>query len=98
MKTHRKRMGLAILAAAMALALTAAGSGCGNESSDSRPESLRDATSGWGTNWEKHSIDYAELLSGGPPRDGIPSIDEPAFITPGEASQWLADNEPVIAL
>ena len=51
-----------------------------------------------GQNWNKHSIDYDELLAGGPPRDGIPSIDEPVFISPDEAAEWLADNEPVIAL
>jgi hypothetical protein len=65
---------------------------------DDRPGRLRAATAGWNTDWNKHSIDYDELLSGGPPRDGIPSIDEPKFISPGEAAGWLADNEPVIAL
>jgi hypothetical protein len=65
---------------------------------DDRSSRLRFATSGWNTNWNKHTIDYDELLSGGPPRDGIPSIDDPAFISPEEASDWLAGNEPVIAL
>ncbi|NOZ06382.1 MAG: DUF3179 domain-containing protein [Chloroflexi bacterium] len=65
---------------------------------DNRPSSLRSATQSWGTNWNKHTVDYTELLSGGPPRDGIPSIDEPKFIGQEEAQQWLADNEPVIAL
>jgi hypothetical protein len=37
-------------------------------------------------------------MAGGPPRDGIPSIDEPRFVGPGEAAEWLADSEPVIAL
>jgi hypothetical protein len=55
-------------------------------------------TASWGTNWNKHTIAYDELLSGGPPRDGIPSIDDPQFIASSEASDWLADNEPVIAL
>lgn len=31
------------------------------------------------------------------PRDAIPSIDEPRFIAPAEAT-WLADREPVISL
>ncbi|MGD9145382.1 MAG: DUF3179 domain-containing protein [Anaerolineae bacterium] len=65
---------------------------------DDRPARLRAATRGWNTNWEIHSINYDELLSGGPPRDGIPSIDEPKFVDPDEAADWLADNEPVIAL
>ena len=65
---------------------------------DDRPARLKSLTSDWNTNWNKHTIDYAELLSGGPPRDGIPSIDAPHFIPPEEAAGWLAGNEPVIAL
>jgi hypothetical protein len=65
---------------------------------DDRPDSLRRVTQGWNTNWALHTIDYAEVLSGGPPRDGIPSIDDPQFINQDEAKPWLADNEPVIAL
>jgi hypothetical protein len=59
---------------------------------------LRGVTSSWNTNWDLHTIDYDELLSGGPPRDGIPSIDEPNFIAASAAADWLAGNEPVIAL
>lgn len=33
-----------------------------------------------------------KFLSGGPPKDGIPSIDNPKFITPEEAD-WLPDDE-----
>jgi hypothetical protein len=65
---------------------------------DDRPSRLRTATSSWATNWNRHTIEYDELLSGGPPRDGIPSIDDPQFISPDEAGEWLADVEPVIAL
>lgn len=65
---------------------------------DDRPIGLRVTTSGWNTNWSRHTIDYGELQSGGPPRDGIPSIDNPQFISPDQAEAWLADNEPVIAL
>jgi hypothetical protein len=37
-----------------------------------------------------------EIMSGGPPPDGIPSIDQPAFVDQEEADQWLESNEPVI--
>jgi hypothetical protein len=30
--------------------------------------------------------------------DSIPSIDDPNFVEPGEASRWLADREPVVSL
>ena len=55
-------------------------------------------TSAWNTNWTRRTIDTSAILSGGPPRDGIPSIDAPLFVSPDEAAGWLADNEPVIAL
>jgi len=36
------------------------------------------------------------MMSGGPPPDGIPSIDDPHFVTPAEAD--LDDGDPVIGL
>jgi hypothetical protein len=65
---------------------------------DNRSDRLRSLTRSWNTNWERRTIAYDEILSGGPPRDGIPSIDAPLFISPQEAGDWLADNEPVIAI
>ena len=65
---------------------------------DTRSRGLKRLTDSWNTNWHLHTIDYDELLAGGPPRDGIPSIDDPQFIPIVEALEWLAPNEPVIAL
>lgn len=53
---------------------------------------------GWRTNTEKRSIDLAELMSGGPPKDGIPALTQPKFVSAEEASHWLKPNEPVISL
>lgn len=39
-----------------------------------------------------------QILSGGPPPDGIPPIDAPAFIDVLAADEWLDDTEPVVAL
>lgn len=52
---------------------------------------------GWKTDFSKSSIDFKEILSGGPPRDGIPPIDRPKF-TSLKASSELAQHEPVISL
>ncbi len=41
---------------------------------------------------------YSEILSGGPPKDGIPAIDEPQLTTTDEADTWLEPQEPVILL
>ena len=65
---------------------------------DTRSDFLQRATIGWNTDWSKHSIEYHDLLSGGPPRDGIPPIDQPKFIENQLAAQWLKPNDPVIAL
>jgi len=34
-------------------------------------------------------VPYSEILSGGPPKDGIPAIDEPQFTTVDQADTWL---------
>ncbi|MBS1252345.1 MAG: hypothetical protein MAG451_01384 [Anaerolineales bacterium] len=39
-----------------------------------------------------------EILSGGPPPDGIPPIDAPKFVTVEAAGEWLVDREPVVAV
>lgn len=49
------------------------------------------------TDFSKTSIDLGEIMSGGPPRDGIPPIDEPAFM-PIENIRDIAPNEPVVGL
>ena len=46
------------------------------------------------TDFETTSVDFGDIFSGGPPKDGIPSIDDPSFVPVGEAD--LPDREPVI--
>ena len=50
------------------------------------------------TDGVKHSVPLSEIIGGGPPKDGIPSIDNPKFISVAEASKVLNDREPGIAL
>lgn len=42
-------------------------------------------------------VDPNEIVSGGPPPDGIPPIDDPT-LEPVASVDWLAEREPVIAL
>ncbi len=49
------------------------------------------------TDFSKTAVDFAEILSGGPPKDGIPSIDDPAF-EPVAGASGLSETEPVIGL
>src|SRR5919197_215082 len=44
------------------------------------------------TDFSKHSVPYREVLSGGPPKDGIPAIDTPTFVGVAEADGWLKPN------
>ena len=55
------------------------------------------------TDFSKHGVELSEIKSGGPPKDGIPSIDTPRFerLVNGKGVGWssrLTDNEPVISL
>jgi hypothetical protein len=54
------------------------------------------AASSFRTDFTKRTISYSEVLSGGPPKDGIPAIDAPRFVDVAEADQWLAAVEPVV--
>ncbi len=59
---------------------------------------LRVSTDGWRTDFTKASVDLGEFLGGGPPKDGIPAIDEPAFESIAAARGWLIGRSPVISL
>lgn len=43
----------------------------------------------------RHSIPVEEIQSGGPPRDGIPALLEPKFVSAAEAS-FLAPDDRVL--
>lgn len=61
------------------------------------PQIQRWKFEGWNkTNFEKRQVPLDEILSGGPPRDGIPPIYNPTFESIAEASKWLPDSEPVL--
>jgi hypothetical protein len=48
------------------------------------------------TDFSNHTVPYDEILSGGPPKDGIPAIDAPQFVSVNEADDWLEPQEPVV--
>jgi hypothetical protein len=54
--------------------------------------------SGWRTDFTRHTVPLAEIVSGGPPKDGIPAIDVPRFQTVSQAAAWLGDREPVVVV
>ena len=46
----------------------------------------------------KYIVDPEKIVSGGVPKDGIASIDNPKFVSLEEADKWITDNELVLAL
>ena len=52
---------------------------------------------GWKTDFRLHTVPYSEIRFV-IPRDNIPSIDAPKFVSPADAGEWLQDMEPVVSL
>jgi hypothetical protein len=50
------------------------------------------------TDFERALVPFDEIRSGGPPKDGIPSIDEPSFRAVGAVRDDLNAEEPVMTL
>jgi len=45
----------------------------------------------------KHSVPLDKIRGGGPPRDGIPSIDDPKFVSASD-EEFVSDSDIVIGL
>lgn len=63
------------------------------ETARTRYQRLLRAT--WDTDFTRTMISFDEIMTGGPPKDGIPSIDNPQFESIADADLWLDDLEPV---
>ncbi len=79
------------LLAASFMLLGGCGRAAGDDAAAFRSEFSR-------TDFAKRTVSLDEIFSGGPPRDGIPSIDRPRFVSTAQAASWLRPDEPVIAL
>jgi hypothetical protein len=87
----------ALALAAAVLAGCAGGAPGGDPRRDDR-ERLAVDTAGWKTDFSRHSVPLSEFMRGGPPRDGIPPIDEPKAVSRREAEEFLGAREPVLAV
>lgn len=54
-------------------------------------------TRGWDTDFSLHTVGFGEIRTV-IPRDNIPAIDAPKFVSVRAAAGWLEDVEPVVAL
>ncbi len=101
----RPRRGLAATAVALgaAVVLAACGSNAGSDEEASggaglSADQLPGASAEFTTDFTKHSVPLGEFMSGGPPKDGIPAIDDPKLVSVQEADSFLDAGEPVALL
>jgi hypothetical protein len=80
------------MATAFAIALTACTSVGTAEGGGDRRDATGDAPA-----TPSPLVNPEDIISGGPPPDGIPPIDEPRFVAPEDA-RFLANREPVLAV
>ena len=48
-------------------------------------------------NFDRHEIPVDEIISGGPPKDGIPALTNPEYVSAGEAA-FSKDDDKVIGV
>jgi Protein of unknown function (DUF3179) len=77
----------------LGLALTA----CSRDVAGQTSEGLRDSSPTESEGRPQPPVDPDDIISGGPPPDGIPPIDDPEFLAPSDV-HFLADREPVLAV
>ena len=65
------------------------------EAEETRTRYQRLLRAQWDTDFSRTTISFDEIMTGGPPKDGIPSIDDPQFESVADADLWLDDLEPV---
>ena len=94
---YRGKLAQIILVVSLLVATTLGISLIGVKAAHSQSSADFWRSEGWKTNFDKSSIDFLEVMSGGPPKDGIPSIDTPQFI-PASKEDTVRDIEPVIGL
>lgn len=92
------RIATAALIAAVVVAGCNSGSDGGSEATGDEAAGLEQVpfdTSSWRTDFSTHGVPLDEFVGGGPPKDGIPSIDDPKLVSLAEADKFLAPREPV---
>lgn len=52
----------------------------------------------WRTDFRRHTVPLSEIVSGGPPKDGIPALSRPRLESVASADRWLAPREPVMVV
>ncbi len=82
----------------LAAVLLAASSAAGQSQEQAEDVSRLRGSDEWRTDFSRSAVPFEEILSGGPPKDGIPAIDEPRFATAADADGWLGRLDPVLVV
>ncbi|MDE0228324.1 MAG: DUF3179 domain-containing protein [Spirochaetaceae bacterium] len=82
--------------AALLVAAPAPGTVAANPELLAEEPAPRGAAREFKTDFARHTVPYSDVLSGGPPKDGIPAIDRPDFVSVADADGWLGELEPVV--
>jgi hypothetical protein len=69
-----------------------------NRGSDYRDKANVNPLDGKDASKPQSIVPLDQIVSGGPPRDGIPSIDKPRFVSVPEAGKFLQDSDTVLGL
>jgi Protein of unknown function (DUF3179) len=85
------------VAALLALVTAGCGSGSRHTEPAKRCPAPPEIGAGFTTDFCRHLVPLLQFQSGGPGKDGIPSLDHPRF-APASSVGWLASREPVIEL
>lgn len=52
----------------------------------------------WKTDFARRTVPSHEIISGGPPKGGIPALDRPRFESAAQAGRWLNARDPLIVV
>jgi hypothetical protein len=91
---HRQLAALATLLPLLACGVADDGSAQARDGEVSRIAGGED----WETDFSKRTVDLSTIVSGGPPKDGIPSIDAPSFTDVEGGDEWLDAEDPVMVV
>jgi len=47
---------------------------------------------------EKHIVPLDQIVNGGPPPDGIPSIDSPKFVSVVDGDKFLGNSDKIVGI
>jgi Protein of unknown function (DUF3179) len=95
-KTRYLWMPIVALLAVVMLIVTNSTLSIAQDAENCSPNNIN--TNNWSTDFCTNNVDFNDFLSGGPPKDGIPSVTNPVMESIEGASEWLSDRSPVVAV